>query len=155
MAAVTKQRPVSGEGSYLNPCSARPLHLLQGSFSPRRDARRFPLLSSLHRITDGAVLGVLVAVGLTATLSFHLRHLWTVAFTRLEVTRTLAHRLTDSTAMLESHFLQETNLPKAMVPTKVSNLLYLDHPSSYSAPDDSVDTPFLSRYVNLPINHGY
>ena len=99
--------------------SPRSFQLFHGSFSPRKAARQFPLLAGAHRAADGALLGVLIVMAIMTTMALLWQHLWTVAFTRLEKTRSLVHRLTESTAMLERHLLQQARLPRSMVPTKV------------------------------------
>ena len=130
MVAVTKLRPALSERSPQNSNSAGPLRLIKGSFSPKKVARQFPFVGSLHRAIDGALFGVLMAVALMSALTLHWQHLWTVAFTRLEDTRELSDRLTESTALLEQHLLQRTDLPQSLVPTKAANLIYLDRSES-------------------------
>ena len=133
------------------------LHLFQGSFSPKKIARQFPLVAGLHRATDGALIGVVIVVAMMSAFTLHWQYLWTTAFPRLEITRTLVHRLTDSTATLERHLLQSSNLPMPMVPTKAINLLYLDSPDSTSAlsRDHSFKWSSLNRLISLPSRHGY
>ena len=36
--------------------------MIQGSFSPKKVARQYPLLAGMHRAADGALLGVLIVV---------------------------------------------------------------------------------------------
>ena len=157
MVAVKKLRTARLERPVSTARSAGPLHLLKGSFSTRKVARQYPILAGLHRATDGALFGVIIAAAMMSALTLHWQHLWTVAFTRLEGTRNLAHRLTESTAVLEQHLLQKTSLPLTMVPTKAANLIYLDSPdkTSRSDKDDSRKLSFYNRVVFQPINHGY
>ena len=48
-------------------------------------------------------------------------------------TRLLAHRLTESTAVLEQNLLRGTSRPEDLVPTKVVNLVYLEQPATIPA----------------------
>ena len=122
MVAAPEQRP-----------STTALELIQGSLSASRIARRSPLIGGLHRVADGSLLGVFAALALLAGLTLHWQHRWTVAFQRLDATRLLAHRLTESTAVLEQNFLRGTSRPEDLVPTKVVNLVYLEQPATIPA----------------------
>ena len=157
VAAFAKLRPVSYE--FLVPItrSSGPLRLIHGSFSPKKVARQYPVLAGLHRATDGALLGVLVAVMLMSALSLHWRHLWTVAYTQLETTRDLTQKLKYSTAMLEQHLLTRTSFPLSMVRTNAEKLHYLDNPDILSSPDNSAlrKDSLLKRLVSYPVNYGY
>ena len=157
MVAVTKLRRSPSERIPLTALSARSFFLIQGSLSTRRIARQSPLVGGLHRVVDGALIGVLIAVALMSALTLHWQHLWTIAFTRLESTRELNHRLTDSTALIERYLLHKTSLPKHMVPTKVANLLYLDKPvvDSHSGKNDYQRQLYIKEIISQPTNHGY
>ncbi|HGY5545239.1 MAG: hypothetical protein AB8A41_08075 [Prochlorococcus sp.] len=155
MVAVPKPIPVPAERGVSRARSAGTLELIQGSLSPRKVARQSPVLAGLHRAADGALIGVLMAAALLSAFTLHWQHRWTMAFSRLETTRSLAHRLTESTAMIEGHILKQTNLPQSMVPTKVANLLYLDRPVNTSGLDRSAESHLLSQMMDQPINHGY
>ncbi|WP_392349435.1 hypothetical protein [Parasynechococcus sp.] len=145
MVAVPEQRP-----------SGRTLDLIQGSMSSARVARRSPVLGSLHRVADGTLLGVLTATAVLAGLTLHWQHRWTVAFNQLESTRTLAHRLTESTALLEQHVLRGTSQPQRLVPTKASNLIHLDRPKvAASTPTDSDLIETVQSLLQKPIRPGY
>ena len=137
--------------------SSRSLRLLHGSFSPRKVARQYPVLAGLHRATDGALWGVLVAVLIMSTLSLHWRHLWTVAYTQLEMTRELTHKLKSSTAMLEQHLLKRTSLPLSMVRTNAEKLHYVDNSDTVSSINsyDLDQHSLLKRLVSYPVNYGY
>ncbi|MFL2497192.1 MAG: hypothetical protein ACJ0GQ_04990 [Parasynechococcus sp.] len=113
--------------------STAALELIQGSLSAGRIARRSPLIGGLHRLADGSLLGVFAALAVLAGLTLHWQHRWTVAFQRLDATRVLAHRLTESTAVLEQHLLRGTDRPDDLVPTKVVNLVHLEQPDPTSA----------------------
>lgn len=83
---------------------------------------------------DGTLLGVVGAVAVLAGLTLHWQHRWTVAFNRLEATRIQAHRLTESTAVMEQHLLRSTTQPASLVPTQVANLVHVDRPISTTQP---------------------
>ena len=102
------------------------------------------------------MLGVLAAVAVLSGLTLHWQHRWTLSFNRLESTRSLAHRLTESTAVMEQHLLRRTTRPSRMVPTKVANLVYLDRPSTTkeSIPDVSM-LPSLDELIEERIRPGY
>ena len=104
------------------------LELSQGSLSAGRIARRSPLMGGLHRVADGTLLGVFAAMTVLAGLTLHWQHRWTVAFQRFESTKLLSHRLTESTALLEQHWLDSTTGPEQFVPTKMTNLIHLERP---------------------------
>ena len=157
MVAVEKLRHGFSEPAVSKARSIGPLRLIHGSFSPRKVARQFPVLAGVHRATDGALLGVLIAVLMMTTLSLHWRHLWTVAYTQLETTRDLTQKLNYSTAMLEQHLLKRTSLPLSMVRTNAEKLHYLDNPDILSSPDNSAlgKDSLLKRLVSYPVNYGY
>tara|TARA_B100000700_G_C14704717_1_gene696181 strand:- start:186 stop:662 length:477 start_codon:yes stop_codon:yes gene_type:complete len=131
--------------------------LIHGSFSAKKLSRQFPVLSGLHNALDGALIGVIISVALMSTLALHWRHLWIVAFTRLESTRDLSHNLIDSTAMLERNLLDRSSLPINLVPTKAENLFYLDNPfSSYKPKKDNKSLlSFLKKIQSFPVYSGY
>ena len=118
------------------------LELIQGSLSAGRIARRSPLMGGLHRVADGTLLGVFAALTVLAGLTLHWQHRWTVAFQRFESTKLLSHRLTESTALLEQHWLDSTTGPEQFVPTKVTNLIHLERPKpSLPVTDQSPVSP--------------
>ena len=157
VVAVAKLRPVFSEFPVPIARSPGPLRLIHGSFSPKKVARQYPVLAGLHRATDGALLGVLVAVMLMSALSLHWRHLWTVAYTQLETTRDLTQKLKYSTAMLEQHLLTRSRLPLSMVRTNAERLHYLDNeeilirPSNQASHKDSL----IERFTSHTVNYGY
>ena len=83
---------------------------------------------------DGTLLGVVGAAAVLAGLTLHWQHRWTVAFNRLESTRIQAHRLTESTAVMEQHLLRSTTQPASLVPTQVANLVHVERPISAIQP---------------------
>ena len=145
MVAAPEQRP-----------SGRTLDLIQGSMSSARVARRSPLIGSLHRVADGTLLGVITATAVLAGLTLHWQHRWTVAFNQLESTRTLAQRLTESTALLEQHALSGTSEPQRLVPTKASNLIHLERPTVPDVPQAEPDLlDAMHALLQKPIRPGY
>ena len=99
---------------------------------------------------DGTLLGVVGAAAVLAGLTLHWQHRWTVAFNRLESTRIQAHRLTESTAVMEQHLLRSTTQPASLVPTQVINLLHVARPISSIQPSASVS---LSSSISEVILH--
>ena len=139
--------------------STTAFELIQGSLSSGRIARRSPLLGGLHRLMDGALLGLIAAVAVLAGLTLHWQHRWTVAFRLLEATRTQAHRLTESTAVMEQHLLQRSQQPNILVPTQVANLVHLDRPAfgSQGSLQATASSPMASLQAlgSQPIRAGY
>jgi hypothetical protein len=113
------------------------------------------LLAGLHRAADGSLIGVFAAVLVLSGLTLHWQHRWTLAFRQLEMTRELAHRFTESTAMLERHLLERARMPKQMVPTTAANLVYLDRPASASAEPAADHLAVFSSLMERTIRHGY
>lgn len=123
--------------------------------SAQKVARQSPLLAGLHRVADGSLCGVVLAVVALSGLTLHWQHRWTMAFQQLENTRSLSHRLTESTANLERHLLQKASSPGAMVPTKVANLVYLDRPEAKPDQSQGDHLAMIQSWVNQPIHQGY
>ena len=156
MVAVPQSQPSSAQRpASRRPASRRPFEVIQGSLSARRVARKSPLLAGLHRTADGSLIGVFAAVLVLSGLTLHWQHRWTLAFRQLEMTREQAHRLTESTAMLERHLLERSQTPKQMVPTTVANLVYLDRPSSDSTKPGIDHLAMLGSLMERTIHHGY
>ncbi len=128
VVAVKKISRDFHEVSVVKAASTTTLQLIQSSFSSRKASRKSFLLAGLHRVVDGALFGIVIAVAFMSAITLHLQHRWTLSFMRLESTRMLIHRLTDSTAMLERYLLEDRSTPQSMVPTKVNDLLYLERP---------------------------
>jgi hypothetical protein len=105
---------------------------------------------------DGTLLGLIAAVAVLAGLTLHWQHRWTLAFRLLEATNTQAHRLTESTAVMEQHLLQRSQQPNSLVPTQVANLVHLDRPALYSSQPTS-PSPMVSfkELGDQPIRSGY
>ena len=108
----------------------RSLALIQGSLSARRVERAAPWLASLHRIADGSLLGLgLAVVGLSA-LTLHWQSQWTRSYQSLEASQLLEQRLQKSTAVLEQHHLRVAHNPGQLVPTSSEKLIYVPAPSA-------------------------
>jgi hypothetical protein len=108
----------------------RPLELIQGSLSSRRADRQSPLLGNLHRIADGSLLGLGVAVLGLSGLTLHWQGQWTQNFQKLEASQRLEHRLQESAAVLEQHHLLMTGKPTLLEPTSSEKLVYVDPPAA-------------------------
>ena len=127
------------------------LALIQGSFSAGRIARRSPVVGGLHRLADGALFGVFASVAVLAGLTLHWQHRWTQSFQRFEATKQLSHRLVESTALLEQHWLETITRPSQFVPTKVTNLIHLERPAVQA----SAASPTALERPLLRIRQGY
>ncbi len=97
-------------------------------FPNSKTLRKYPLISALHKSVDGALVGVLFSGAVMTAFALHSQHLWTLNFSRLQLTRDLSNRLEESTAILERYFLKSASYPQSMVITKSSHLIYLDKP---------------------------
>jgi len=134
VVAVPVQQAPQGQRSP----TPRPLELIQGSLSANRADRRSPWLGNLHRIVDGGLLGLGVAVLGLSALTLHWQGQWTHNFQQLEASQRLEHRLQESAAVLEQHHLAMTGKPTLLEPTSSEKLVYLN------APGASEPSPFRS-----------
>ena len=116
------------ELSFQKNYSKKAVALFKASFATTNISRKYPLLLSLHRGIDGALVGVIISGAIMTGLALHSQHLWTLNFSRLHLTRDLIHRLEESTAILERYFLASASDPKVMVSTKSAHLIYIDRP---------------------------
>ena len=157
MVAVVKPRTGVSEPVVPLARSSGLFRLIHGSFFSRKVARQNPLLAGLHKATDGALWGVLLAVLIMSALSLHSRHLWIVAYKQLETTRDLTQKLKSSTAMLEQHLLKRASLPLSMVRTNADQLHYLDNPNTLSSPKNpqSDESSLWEKFDSYPVNYGY
>ncbi len=153
--AVTQARKISTESEPFNRRQAGTFELIQGSMSPRKVARQAPFLAGLHRVVDGALIGSIVAATAMSGFTLHWQNRWSVVFERLEITRSLLHRLTESTATLERYFINAASSPNSMVPTKVADLLYLSHPSNVIVQQKPPFSFLIRQLLAQPISHGY
>ena len=151
VSAVPQPRIATAEKTAV----AGAFELIQGSMSARKVARQSPWLAGLHRVADGSLCGVVLAVVALSGLTLHWQHRWTVAFQQLEDTRNLSHRLTESTAMLERHLLEKASRPGVVVPTQVSNLVYLDQPDVVISQTSSDQLAMIQSWLDQPIQQGY
>ncbi|MGC6482166.1 MAG: hypothetical protein ACON4T_01150 [Synechococcus sp.] len=151
MSALPQPRMVQAE----RVSTSGAFELIQGSMSGQKVARQSPLLAGLHRVADGSLCGVVLAVVALAGLTLHWQHRWTVAFRQLEDTRTLSLRLTESTVTLERHFLETANRPGTLVPTKASNLVYLQPPQADATASDVDVLSMIQSWMDRPIQQGY
>ncbi len=137
-------------------CSQRALFLLKRSFVTPNVLRKYPLLSSLHRGVDGALLGVMISGAIMTGLALHSQHLWTLNFSHLQLTKDLNHRLQESTAILERYYLSKVSSPSSMVATS-ADLIYIDRPRK----KNTFIRDFLESFqdhmdlVFYPISNGY
>lgn len=90
--------------------------------------RQAPWLANLHRISDGTLAGLGVAVLSLSALTLHWQGQWTSRFQELEAAQRLEHRLQESAAVLEQHHLAVTGRPKQLEPTSSEKLVYLSPP---------------------------
>lgn len=124
MVAIPVQQPATASR---RPAS-RPLQLIQGSLSARRMDRQAPWLANLHRIGDGALAGLGLAVLGLSALTLHWQGQWTQRFEELEAAQRLEHRLQESAAVLEQHHLAMAGRPRLLEPTSSEKLLYVSPP---------------------------
>ena len=120
--------PLQQRSEAQNSRSRRPLELIQGSLSARQLERRSPWLGNLHRIADGSLVGLGVAVLGLSALTLHWQGRWTNSFQSLESAQRLEHRLQESSAVLEQHHLSMTRKPTLLEPTSSEKLIYLPSP---------------------------
>ena len=130
MVGIKRQKNATYGRTVSSARSRGSIEFIRTSFSADKVSRQFPLLSGVHRITDGALLGVLLAVLLASAFSLHWRYLWSLAYRNLEATRSLTNQTSESTASLETYLLTRSGIKSSMVPTKADNLLHLDYPIS-------------------------
>jgi len=111
----------------------RPLQLIQGSLSARRIDRQSPWLANLHRVSDGTLAGLGLAVVSLSALTLHWQGQWTQNFQKLEAAQRLEHRLQESAALLEQHHLAMTRKPTLLQPTSSEKLIYVNPPARVEA----------------------
>lgn len=106
------------------------LSLIQGSLSARRVVRQAPWLAGLHRLVDGALLGLGVSMLGLSALTLHWQTQWGSNYRGLESTQILERRLQESAAVLEQHHLGAVRKPGWLVPTSSDQLVHLPPPPS-------------------------
>lgn len=130
----------------------RPLQLIEGSLSARRIERQAPWLAGLHRISSGALVGLgFSMLGLSA-LTLHWQNQWAYSFAKLEASKTLEHRMQESSALLEQHHLSLVRRPGLLEPTSSAKLIHLPEPRS-SRP--RAPLPLLAGFQLRAIPAGY
>ena len=110
----------------------RPLSLIEGSLSAGKVVRQAPWLAGLHRLTDGALVGLGVSMLGLSALTLHWQNQWGSSYRALEATQVLEHRLQESAALLEQHHLGAVRKPGWLVPTSSDQLVHLPPPSARS-----------------------
>lgn len=113
---------------------SRPFALIQGSLSSRNAARRSPLLAGLHRAADGTLAGIGLCMLALSGLTLHWQNHWGQSFQKLESAQVLEHRLQESAALLEQHYLAAVRKPGWLEPTSSEKLIYLPQPGSPARP---------------------
>jgi hypothetical protein len=129
LVASPLKRSVSRPQSQLR----RPLALIEGSLSARKVVRQAPWLAGLHRLTDGALLGLGVSMLALSGLTLHWQSQWGRSYQALEATQVLEHRLQESAALLEQHHLGAIRKPGWLVPTSSEQLVHLSPPPAAGA----------------------
>jgi len=110
----------------------RPLRMIQGSMSARRVERHAPLLAGMHRIATGALAGLGVSMLGLSALTLHWQNQWSRSYAQLEASKTLEHRMQESSALLEQHHLGAVRRPGNLVPTSSEKLIHLPQPGASS-----------------------
>ncbi|MFY8148724.1 MAG: hypothetical protein ACOVNL_05835 [Prochlorococcaceae cyanobacterium] len=106
----------------------RSLELIQGSLASGRAERSSPWLASFHRASDGALVGLgLAMLGLSA-LTLYWQAQWGRSYQKLESSQVLEHRLQEATAVLEQHHLGLARTAGLVEPTSSEKLVYLPAP---------------------------
>jgi hypothetical protein len=126
----------------------RPLALIQGSLSGRQAARRSPLLAGLHKAADGTLAGIGLCMLALSGLTLHWQNHWGNSFQQLESAQVLEHRLQESAALLEQHYLSAVRKPGWLVPTSSEKLIYLPSPGPSPAKSRGGDPRFLSSLLS-------
>jgi hypothetical protein len=108
------------------------LALIQGSLSGRQISRSSPLLGFLHRASDGTLIGLGVCLLGLGGLTLHWQNRWGESFHQLQSAQVLEHRMQESSAQLEQHYLSAVRRPGWLVPTSSEKLIYLSEPKAAS-----------------------
>jgi len=125
--------------------------LLRESLTARPVERQWPLVAGLHRVTSGALLGLGLSTLARGGLTVYWQNQWATSFQQLEASKSLEHRLQQSSAVLEQHHLGVAGRPGLLVPTSSEQLIHLSAPG-----DPAVLRPdLLGRMRMGPIPAGY
>jgi hypothetical protein len=129
-SAARPQRGSAKRRRSASPRLERPLALIEGSLSARKVVRQAPWLAGLHRVTDGALVGLGVSMLGLSALTLHWQNQWGSSYRALEATQVLEHRLQESAALLEQHHLGAARKPGWLVPTSSDQLVHLPPPAA-------------------------
>jgi hypothetical protein len=108
--------------------------MIRGSLSARKVERRAPLLAGLHRVASGALAGLGVTMLGLSALTVHWEGRWARSYSELEASKSLEHRLQESSALLEQHHLGAIRRPGQLVPTSSERLIHLPEPNTAPRP---------------------
>lgn len=130
----------------------RTLSLIEGSLSSHKIARRSPWLASLHRFSDGTLVGLGLCMLTLSALNLHWQTRWGQSYEQLETSQVLEHRLQEASAVLEQHHLGAVRKPGWLQATRTEKLVYLPAPAEASAHPGSdllgrVQTRMQSRQI--------
>ena len=135
-----------------------PNGLLNGVFSSKQVQRKFPIQAALHIVLDGALVGILITVGIMSSVALHSQYLWTKSFTKLETIRDLNRRILESTSIIEGYLLKNQKLSRYLVPTKAEDLIYVNRPKREETKkifEITWKSRFLERISSFPVKPGY
>ena len=123
----------------------------------RQLKKKYPHLVFLHKVIDGALLGVLTGVIGVAIISLHYQHLWSLSFIRLESTKNLIQKSRESISLLERNYLSKNIKSKNVVKTKSSDLIYLEKPNLdiNNKTNLNLVRNFIDRFFYYPVEQGY
>lgn len=143
----TRQAPQRRTPTHRWPAKAqrpdrRTLALVGGSLSSQKIARRSPWLASLHRFSDGTLVGLGVCMLALSGLNLHWQARWGQSYEQLETSQVLEHRLQEASAVLEQHHLAAVRRPGWLEATRSEKLVYLPAPAEIS---DQTASGLLSR----------
>ena len=114
--------------------------------------------AALHRVLDGALIGILIIVAIMSSVALHSQYLWTKSFTKLETTRDLNRRILESTSIIEGYLLKNQKLSRTLVPTKAEDLIYVHRPKLEETKklfDKTLKSKLLERISAFPVKSGY
>ncbi len=97
--------------------------------------RQAPWLAGLHRLATGTLVGLGVSMLGLSALTLHWQGRWATSFVDLEATKSLEHRLQESSAVLEQHHISAVRRPGQLVPTSSEKLIHLQEPTTTADPE--------------------
>jgi len=131
---------------------SRSLRLIEGSFSARRIERQSPWLAGLHRISSGALAGLGLSMIALSALTLHWQNEWAHSYLELEASKSMEHRLQESSALLEQHHLGAMRKPGELVPTSSTKLIHLSQPQALAS---TTPAPIFATLQQQQIPAGY